>query len=837
MVDVGQARGGAGGGFALITTNGDCHDTGSDFFILLAHELAHAFGLAHDFRNGAYITSYSSRVVVQLSECAAEWLDVHPYFNASQTAVNAPTMIQMLPPLDYPPNAIRLRFTITDADGLHQAQLIGRSYRGPEAISGPSLIACKKLNGQSETVEFVTTEFAPSPDSYVTVAVIDVNGNFTRQQYSIREEDVQVDVNSRVDVNSDGVINVDDRVPTILRIVSGDNQHGPPNSWLAEPFVVEVRDGNGEPVVGIEVAFREENIVLGALSATNPRTDSNGQAQSFLIIPFDFDYQVQASVPGVKSVVFNARASGPKVLVSPSELPPMYWISGGDNFEGGSIEGLINDRVETFGNFATSVVLDVSSDGELYWTACGAVLRDGEEIAILTSTVPLGITIDTTKDKLYWTNSRDNIQRANLDGSNIETFITGLNSPKDIVVDIADSKIYWTEAQGRIRRANLNGSNIQTFATDLGTLGSITIAGDNLYWTEKISETHGKIRRAGLNGANVEDLITLPSVPVGIAVDIVDGKIYWTETQGRIRWANLNGSNIEDIIINLIAPGDLILNILVPRKLLYIPDSNLRTSIETALHKSPGATITTSEMETLTSLDAKNTNISDLTGLEFATNLTELDLGFVDAEGRRINSNSVSNLSSLAGLTKLTRLNLWGNNISDISPLAGLTKLTQLELSNNNISDISPVAGLTHLTYLDLDGNSMSDISGVSELTGLTRLEIGGSNISDLSPLVNLTNLTILWLYGNTISDLSPLVTNTGLGDGDAVYVAGNPLSYTSINTHIPALQNRGVTVEFDNRAHSALLKISGNNQKGASFVRLSNHLSLKHKTQTVLHL
>ena len=50
----------------------------------------------------------------------------------------------------------------------------------------------------------------------------------------------------------------------------------------------------------------------------------------------------------------------------------------------------------------------------------------------------------------------------------------------------------------------------------------------------------------------------------------------------------------------------------------------------------------------------------------------------------------------------------------------------------------------------------------------------------------------------------------------------GNPLSYQSIYTHIPILRSRGITVEFDKRSHPALLKISGDNQNGASFVSLS---------------
>ena len=35
----------------------------------------------------------------------------------------------------------------------------------------------------------------------------------------------------------------------------------------------------------------------------------------------------------------------------------------------------------------------------------------------------------------------------------------------------------------------------------------------------------------------------------------------------------------------------------------------------------------------------------------------------------------------------------------------------------------------------------------------------------------------------------------------------GNPLSYLSIHTHIPALKSRGVTVEFDNRTPTTLRK------------------------------
>ena len=118
--------------------------------------------------------------------------------------------------------------------------------------------------------------------------------------------------------------------------------------------------------------------------------------------------------------------------------------------------------------------------------------------------------------------------------------------------------------------------------------------------------------------------------------------------------------------------------------------------------------------------------------------------------------------------------------------------------------------------------SSVSDLSPLAGLTNLRELLLTDNSVSDLSPLAELNGLTFLQIVGNLVSDLSPLVANTGLGDGDVVDVQENPLSYASIHTHIPILLERGVTVNHDNRAHPALLKISGYNQQGASGVTLA---------------
>ena len=196
-----------------------------------------------------------------------------------------------------------------------------------------------------------------------------------------------------------------------------------------------------------------------------------------------------------------------------------------------------------------------------------------------------------------------------------------------------------------------------------------------------------------------------------------------------------------------------------------IPDANLRAAIEAALSKARGAAITKGEMTTLLTLDASEAGIRDLTGLELATNLTQLYLG----------DNNISDISALASLTNLTSLGLWDNNISDISALASLTNLTSLSLAGNNISDISALSGLTNLTWLSLSDNNISDISALASLTNLTFLGLRDNNISDISALASLTNLTDLGLSDNNISDISALASLTNLTGG--LQLHGNNIS------------------------------------------------------------
>ena len=329
--------------------------------------------------------------------------------------------------------------------------------------------------------------------------------------------------------------------------------------------------------------------------------------------------------------------------------------------------------------------------------------------------------------------------------------------------------------------------------------------------------------------ARDENLLVLEGISVTFTVTGGDGTLSvthaTTDENGRAESTLTLGPNqgINAVSASAVGMEGTVTFNAVAETVIDIPDANLRAKIETTLGKAEGNPITPSDMAKLTHLTARNADIRDLTGLEYATNLKSLSLGGEQVGNRFVNSSSVSDLSPLVGLIHLEELDLWSNSVSDLSPLAGLINLKHLGFVGNNISDLSVLVGLTNLESLFLDDNPISDLSSLAGLTKLTRLGLNNISVSDFSPLTELTSLRWMRLRWNNISDLSPLVANTGLESGDEINLKGNPLSYQSIHTHIPTLQSRGVTVEFDNRTHPALLKISGDNQNGTAYAPLAN--------------
>jgi len=156
--------------------------------------------------------------------------------------------------------------------------------------------------------------------------------------------------------------------------------------------------------------------------------------------------------------------------------------------------------------------------------------------------------------KMYWTDAGTRkVQRANINGTNIEDLIDTGQSPNGIALDEANGKIYWSENGGlleerKIRRANLDGTGAEDLVVTVGTSTlKLDLSSGKMYWADRL--TTGKIQRSNLDGSGLEDLITFGADRAGLALDVTGGKMYWTERSlNRVQRSNLDGTAEETLV-------------------------------------------------------------------------------------------------------------------------------------------------------------------------------------------------------------------------------------------------------------------------------------------------
>ena len=136
--------------------------------------------------------------------------------------------------------------------------------------------------------------------------------------------------------------------------------------------------------------------------------------------------------------------------------------------------------------------------------------------------------------KIYWTDPTRGIQRANLDGTNVEQIVEAdVRRPADIALDLLRGKIYWTDSWN-IYWSDLDGSSLQPFI-------AFADEEEDFNWPT-----------AAWKADEMEGGVNMASGVTSIAVDVLGGKIYWIShlpeddyDEGYVARANLDGSNVE----------------------------------------------------------------------------------------------------------------------------------------------------------------------------------------------------------------------------------------------------------------------------------------------------
>ncbi|MDT2059392.1 MucBP domain-containing protein [Enterococcus faecalis] len=208
----------------------------------------------------------------------------------------------------------------------------------------------------------------------------------------------------------------------------------------------------------------------------------------------------------------------------------------------------------------------------------------------------------------------------------------------------------------------------------------------------------------------------------------------------------------------------------------WMPDRVLQNWVAKELGKDTSF-ITQDDMKNIIYLQDTPEGLTSLKGLEYATNLRNLYLGYSD----------IADLSPISSLTSIVNLQVNDTKVTDLSPIYALTGLKSLDISNLSIGDTNMTSLLqtcgSSLYQLVAMNTGLKNIDYFSPYTNLTSLELSYNEITDLRPLQNFTNT-----HGQAVGQTFPSTSvnsnsrNVTFDDLEIYYVDGTRLEPTDIS-------------------------------------------------------
>jgi len=180
-----------------------------------------------------------------------------------------------------------------------------------------------------------------------------------------------------------------------------------------------------------------------------------------------------------ETVIEMDSSFGPRGVALDVGAGKIYWVCDtADTIQRANLDGSDIETLHTAQAPAglLGITLDTEA-GKMYWgdSSSATISRadlDGSNVEVIVdsgSLTPYYIEADLVAGHLYWTDYYYNaIHRANLDGSDHVTLIdTYPERPVGIALDVPGGKVYWSLYSGSVQRANLNGSDVEDVVTDL----------------------------------------------------------------------------------------------------------------------------------------------------------------------------------------------------------------------------------------------------------------------------------------------------------------------------------------------------------------------------------
>lgn len=243
-----------------------------------------------------------------------------------------------------------------------------------------------------------------------------------------------------------------------------------------------------------------------------------------------------------------------------------------------------------------------------------------------------------------------------------------------------------------------------------------------------------------------------------------------------------------------------------------IPDVNFREKLKSSYPSvmlGDELNISVAKVFTL-DLILTNSNISDLSGIEYFESIYKLDVSqnnltslpnlssLNNIKFLYVNSNNLSSLPDFSGLESLLQLHVHSNFLTSIpASISTLTQLQQLIINNNRLTALPDLSSLVQLDYFLMSNNQISVIPNLNQLSNLQVLHCDNNLISDLNGLEQASTLNTLYCFNNRIHSLAVLNDLTTV---KKIWAFNNLLS------ELPNLSNKPQLTEIE--VHNNFLTI-----------------------------
>lgn len=151
------------------------------------------------------------------------------------------------------------------------------------------------------------------------------------------------------------------------------------------------------------------------------------------------------------------------------------------------------------------------------------------------------------------------------------------------------------------------------------------------------------------------------------------------------------------------------------------PDENFRDALCIILNVAPNSELSDEQLKSVKTMDLSREIISLLKGIEFFSNLEELDVSY----------NNLNSLSYIEDLSRLKKLVAANNHITELRTKNFSQSLEYLDLKNNSLLNPFPINYFRNLQYLNCSSNHLTEID-VSQLFSLKEIRFRSNNVTTI---------------------------------------------------------------------------------------------------------